>query len=122
VEDTDTTLANIEEHFGKHVAEIVEGLTDLDHFKGLPPKERKRLQAERVRNESESVRRVKLADQLSNVRALALDPISIMRPDELWPYIKGAKLIADECKEISPLLDSLFEKFYKIAEQRYADD
>jgi (p)ppGpp synthase/HD superfamily hydrolase len=119
VEDTDTALADIERHFGKHVAEIVEGLTDLDHFKGLPPQERKKLQAERVRHESESVRRVKLADQLSNVRALTIDPIKTMPEHEMWPYIQGAKFIADECRGISSLLDDLFDKFFALAEKKY---
>ena len=49
VEDTETTLAEIEEFFGPELREIVDGLTDPPEFKGLPLLVRKARQAERVR-------------------------------------------------------------------------
>ncbi|MFA6554746.1 MAG: HD domain-containing protein [Candidatus Paceibacterota bacterium] len=119
VEDTQTSLNDIEKHFGKMVMSIVHGLTDLDEFKNLPLPERKRRQAERVRSESDSVRRVKIADQTSNVRFLATDPTNSMTFDECGQYIQGAKLIADECKGISPLLDKLFNEAYLKGLKRY---
>ncbi|MGA3193230.1 MAG: HD domain-containing protein [Minisyncoccia bacterium] len=119
IEDTHTSLKDVETNFGKKVADIVHGLTDLDEFKGLPLAERKRKQAERVRSESESVRRIKIADQTSNVRFLATDPTSDMTFEECAQYIKGAKLIADGCKGISPLLDRLFNEAYQKGLKRY---
>lgn len=113
VEDTDVTLDDIEKQFGKEVSLIVEGLTDHIDFKYLQLTERKKLQAERIRNESISVRRVKIADQTSNVKGLAIDPVSDMSIEKCYQYICGAKLIADECKGISPLLDSLFDQVYQ---------
>lgn len=122
VEDTSVTLENIEHEFGKDVASIVEGLTDHDHFKGMLLPERKRLQAERLRGESDSVKRIKIADQTSNVKFLATDPISDMTTEECRNYIAGAKLLADECRGISPLLDELFEKVYQMGINRYIQD
>jgi (p)ppGpp synthase/HD superfamily hydrolase len=119
VEDTPTTLADIERDFGKEVADIVHGLTDLDHFKGMPLPQRKRLQAERLRTENESVRRIKIADQTSNVRFLATDPTNDMTAENCLQYVKGAKLLADECRGISPLLDKLFDEAYEKGLKRF---
>lgn len=121
VEDTNVTLEDIEKEFGKEVAEIVSGLTDHDHYKEMLLPERKQLQAQRLRNESNSVRRIKIADQTSNVKFLATDPISDMTLEECRNYIAGAKLLADECRDISPLLDELFEKMYQLGMVRYRD-
>jgi (p)ppGpp synthase/HD superfamily hydrolase len=119
VEDTEVTLAIIESEFGENVKNIVEGLTDHDHFKNLSLQERKTLQAERLRNESASVRRVKIADQTSNIRGLTIDPINSMTPEECYYYVRGAKLLADECRGVSKLLDTLFDQAYAMAIERY---
>jgi (p)ppGpp synthase/HD superfamily hydrolase len=118
VEDTPTTLNDIAARFGDKIAEMIKGLTDLEEFADLPVTERKQKQARRVQRESESVRRVKLADQASNVRALALDPTIKMTALECKEYIEGAKLIAHECRGISSLLDELFLKIYQEARER----
>ncbi|MCX6753013.1 MAG: HD domain-containing protein [Candidatus Nomurabacteria bacterium] len=122
VEDTDTTLEEIEKNFGKEVSLIVDGLTDHEHFKDLELQERKKLQAERISNESLSVRRVKIADQISNIRGLTIDPVEDMTPKECYNYIIGAKLIADKCKGISPILDSIFDQFYQKGVERYKNN
>ena len=61
VEDTTTTLEYIKEHFGDNVAKIVDGLTDPEHFEGMPLPKRKRLQAERLQSKSESIRRRRIS-------------------------------------------------------------
>jgi (p)ppGpp synthase/HD superfamily hydrolase len=121
VEDTEVGLDEIEKEFGKEVRVIVEGLTDHDHYKDLPLQERKRLQAERLRNETDSVRRVKIADQTSNVRGLTIDPINSMNSEECYHYIRGAKLLADECRGVSDLLDNLFDQAYTKGIARFSD-
>lgn len=119
VEDTDTTLEDIKNHFGEEVTKIVEGLTDYSHFKDLPLQERKALQAERLRTESPSVHRVKIADQTSNIKGLVIDPTSSMTHEECYYYVCGAKLLVDECREISSLLNGLFDEFYKKGLERF---
>lgn len=120
VEDTETTIDDIENFFGKEVAEIVTGLTDLHEIENLPLAERKAKQAERVRHESNSVKRVKLADQTSNVRYVSVDPPTTMDFEECKKYVIGAKLIADECTGISHLLDEMFDRVYKLGQKRYS--
>ena len=67
VEDTDTTLDEIEEHFGKAVRDVVAEVTD---DKNLPKAERKRLQVVNAPKKSPRAKLVKLADKLYNLRDL----------------------------------------------------
>lgn len=111
VEDTPVTLEIIEKEFGTEVATIVKGLTDLPSFSGLQTVERKQKQAEHIAGESVSVRRVKLADQIS---AIELDGRNVLlSKQERIDYLEGTKKIADKCKNISPLLDKMFEETYE---------
>ncbi len=121
VEDTDVTLDDIESNFGKNVRDIVDGLTDHHDFAGMLLPERKRLQAERLKDESDSVKRVKIADQTSNVKFLSTDPIDSMTTEECYHYIRGAKLLADECKGVSNILDELFDRMYQNGLERYPE-
>jgi guanosine-3',5'-bis(diphosphate) 3'-pyrophosphohydrolase len=119
IEDTDTILADIKKKFGEEVAAIVEGLTDLEGFEDLPTLERKTKQAERVKSESDSVKRVKIADQTSNVRLVVTEPPLDWEPENNPQYIAGAKLIVDQCKGVSPMLENLFYKEYKKGAEKY---
>ena len=67
VEDTDTTIDELESVFGPTVARIVEEVTD---DKSLPKQERKRLQVEHAPHCSQQAKLVKLADKLYNLRDL----------------------------------------------------
>lgn len=67
VEDTDTTIEELESIFGTTVARIVEEVTD---DKSLPKQERKRLQVEHAPHRSHQAKLVKLADKLYNLRDL----------------------------------------------------
>lgn len=67
VEDTDTTLDEIEEHFGTKVRGIVDEVSD---DKDLSKQERKRLQVVHAPHKSREAKLVKLADKLYNLRDL----------------------------------------------------
>lgn len=67
VEDTETTLEELEEHFGAEVRKIVAECSD---DKSLPKQERKRLQIEHAASASKRAKLVKLADKLYNLRDL----------------------------------------------------
>lgn len=108
VEDTSVTLAEVAANFGTEVAAIVDGLTDPPKFSALYTLERKAAQARRVSDESDSVKRVKLADQISNVRSVADDPPVHWDAQKCLDYINGAEMIAWECKDTSGRLFGLF--------------
>ena len=119
VEDTKTTINDIEGTFGNEVAKMVNGLTDTHEMEKMSLIDRKTKQAERVRGESASVKRIKLADQISNVKFVSIDPPTTMNLEDCKKYIEGAKLIANECTGVSDLLDNLFNKVYKLGLARY---
>ena len=74
VEDTDVRLEDIEQHFGKEVAGLVDGVTKLGK---LPMKDRVEAQAENLRKmllamaKDIRVIMIKLADRLHNMRTLS---------------------------------------------------
>lgn len=83
VEDTDTTLVEIENAFGPNVSRIVDGLTKINIIKGVTdnkPKDSVALQAENLKKIlltlSEDVRviLIKIADRVHNMRTLTSMP------------------------------------------------
>ncbi|MDD3183321.1 MAG: HD domain-containing protein [Alphaproteobacteria bacterium] len=122
IEDTQTTLQEIEARFGHCIASLVDGLTDPMEFASLPLQERKMCQAQRLRNKSLDVLLVKLCDQISNIRSVLVDP-----PLDNWDdvmsltYANGAKLIADVCKDHWPQLDKQFSEVFQEAITKYSN-
>lgn len=112
VEDTKTTVLEIRAKFGDEVADIVDGLTDPREFYGMPTLERKTLQARRVRDKSDSVKRCKMADGTSNMRSCAEDPPESWGGQKCREYVEGARLVADACAGVSAYLDEEFQKAY----------
>jgi len=117
VEDTSVTLEDIKKEFGDEVAGLVHELTDSEDIRHLPTAERKQKQAERIRNESEGARRIKLADQTSNVRCVTFTPKDSWTLEGRRNYALGAKKIADHCRGISSVLDEVFDREYMKAVQ-----
>jgi guanosine-3',5'-bis(diphosphate) 3'-pyrophosphohydrolase len=76
VEDTSTTLAEVEQRFGTDVAALVAEVTD---DKSLPKEKRKELQVRNAPRKSPRAQIIKLADKISNLRSILHTP-----PD--WPY------------------------------------
>ncbi|WP_299324093.1 HD domain-containing protein [Parasphingopyxis sp.] len=75
VEDTETSIEEIEARFGVRVAGIVSEVTD---DKSLEKAERKRLQVEHAPHKSREAKLVKIADKTSNLHDIVAAP-----PD--WP-------------------------------------
>jgi guanosine-3',5'-bis(diphosphate) 3'-pyrophosphohydrolase len=113
VEDTSTTIEGIRREFGDEIATIVVGLTDLPEWLQLSLQERKQRQAERVAGASDSIKRVKLADQSSNVAIVARG--RDFGIDTNFIYIESARRIAEVCKGVSPYLDTLFRERFEAA-------
>ncbi len=122
VEDTDVTLEQVREQFGMEVANLVEGLTDPEHFEALPLEQRKQLQAERLATLPDDVRRIKICDQLSNVQRIVSKPPLDWSADEQWTYIQGARKLALECKGLWPTADGWFNTAYVEAASKYRPD
>lgn len=77
VEDCDFEVEDIEARFGPVVARYVDGLTDeytKENYPDLNRAARKKLEAERLAQESVEVRNIKLADIHDNLASLEGDP------------------------------------------------
>ena len=85
VEDTDVTVEEIKEKFGKHIAELVDAESD-ECFHGLSAAEswhaRKQSAITRLAEASLDVKIVAMGDKLSNMRAIAKDYGEI--GEKLW--------------------------------------
>ena len=105
VEDTDTTIEEIEKNFGQIVARIVEQITD---DKTLPFKERKQLQIDRASTMLYEAKLIKLADKSSNVQSLIYSPPS-------WPkitqinYCIQSKQVIDQIRGVNIELENKFD-------------
>lgn len=86
VEDTDTSLEEIEKLFGRDVAALV---GDESEDKSLPYLERKRLHMAHLKASSERAKLVNCADKLSNLRAIYLDIKTF--GNDVWKRFNGSK-------------------------------
>ena len=83
------TREEIREKFGETVVEIVDGCTETDITPKPPWKQRKIDYIENIRNGSDSVKLVSLADKLHNARSLLIGYRN--KGDKLWDYFSGSK-------------------------------
>lgn len=116
VEDTETTFDEIEEEFGKAIADVVREVTD---DKALPKAERKALQVEHALHASHAARLVKLADKICNLRDM------MAHPPEGWDlarrieYFEWARRVVDNVAGTHPGLERGFDLAYaRVAELR----
>jgi guanosine-3',5'-bis(diphosphate) 3'-pyrophosphohydrolase len=107
LEDTETTLAELEEHFGPEVAGLVSEVTD---DKSLEKGERKRLQIEHARESSPRAKQVKIADKISNIRDIALSPPADWPLERRREYLVWSKKVVAGCRGVNPKLDQAFDE------------
>jgi len=106
VEDTETTYAELVDHFGTTVADVVMEVTD---DKALSKADRKRHQIEHAPHMSRRAALVKLADKTCNLRDMAHNP-----PVE-WPlrrrheYFDWAKAVVDGLPIVNKRLLKAFD-------------
>jgi guanosine-3',5'-bis(diphosphate) 3'-pyrophosphohydrolase len=89
VEDTHTSIAELEEHFGKQVAEAVLALTKFDN---LPSDMQLRDSIQRIRQQPHEVWAVKLADRINNLQP----PPPEWTTEKIARYHGDAKIIYAE--------------------------
>ena len=107
VEDTDTTIEEIEEHFGPTVRSVVAEVTD---DKSLPKAKRKRLQVETAPKKSKEAKLVKLADKLYNLRDLERQTPKGWSEDRVQEYFKWAGEVVSGVLGTNDQLEGQLEK------------
>lgn len=110
VEDTDTTLDEIEDNFGVEIRGIVAEVTD---DKSLPKQERKRLQIEHALTSSRKAKLVKLADKLYNLRDLQRCLPEGWTEERRHEYFEWAKKVVDNLKGTSSAIEAALSKIFR---------
>ena len=119
IEDTEATHADLVAAFGQAIADIVAEATD---DKSLPKEIRKALQISHAPQVSAAAKQLKLADKISNLRAIADSPPANWNHARRTEYVGWAGRVAAGCKGVNPALDALFDETYRAALARLADD
>ena len=107
VEDTRTTPAEIEEHFGPVVRSLVQEVTD---DKSLPKLERKRLQIEHAPHLSTGAKQIKLADKISNIHDVAFAPPADWPYQRRVDYLTWAERVVDGLRGCNEALEQSFDE------------
>jgi guanosine-3',5'-bis(diphosphate) 3'-pyrophosphohydrolase len=107
VEDTKTSFAELEEHFGKRVAGIVREVTD---DQTLAKEVRKRLQEEHAPHASASARQLKIADKICNIRDIMHHPPANWPIERKREYLLWTIRVIAGCRKVNGLLDLAFDE------------
>ena len=106
IEDTQTSLEELQKLFGEDIAALVMEVTD---DKSLPKLERKRLQIVNAPKKSRRAKLLKIADATSNVRSLAADPPSDWDSARMLDYIAWAEQVIGHCRGLNSKLEQAFD-------------
>jgi guanosine-3',5'-bis(diphosphate) 3'-pyrophosphohydrolase len=109
VEDTQTTLDELEIVFGYEVARIVDECTD---DKELDKLERKQAQIDRAAKLSPRAKLVKIADKIHNVSDIDGAPPAGWSLDRKRDYFDWAKQVVDRMRGTNAALESRFDAEY----------
>ena len=113
VEDTGTTKEELAENFGSDVADLVMEVTDDN---SLPKAERKRLQIVTAPKKSVRAQVIKLADKISNLRAIVASPPTDWSVERKREYFDWAKRVVDGLSAPNQILKAEFERLYRQVE------
>ncbi len=106
VEDVGVTKQELIETFGDDVANLVMEVTD---DKSLPKKERKRLQVVNAPHKSVRAQVIKLADKISNLRAILASPPTDWSVERQREYFAWAKQVVEALSAPNPGLKAEFD-------------
>ena len=98
IEDTTTTYDELVAAFGREVADLVAEVTD---DMSLPKSEQKRLQVIQAPDKSPRAKLLKLADKVSNLRALALTAPSSRQQDRQLEYVAWARSVVEGLRGVT---------------------
>jgi guanosine-3',5'-bis(diphosphate) 3'-pyrophosphohydrolase len=110
IEDAGVSRAELAERFGDDVADLVAEVTD---DKTLPKRERKRLQVVNAPKKSIRAQMIKLADKISNLRAILNSPPADWSVERQREYFDWAKQVVDGLAAPNHILKAEFDATYR---------
>jgi guanosine-3',5'-bis(diphosphate) 3'-pyrophosphohydrolase len=109
IEDTNTSLEELEIVFGYEIAGIVNECTDNKKLNKL---ERKQAQIDHAAHISRKAQLVKLADKIANVNDINAAPPAGWSLDRKREYFDWAKKVVDQMRGAHPGLEARFDAEY----------
>jgi hypothetical protein len=107
VEDTSSTYEDIAANFGDRVAKIVrENSDDMS----LPKDERRRARIAAMRFKSREAKIVKMADVISNLRAIAVSPPAGWSADRKLGYLEACRQLIDAARGTDAEIERIFDQ------------
>lgn len=106
VEDTNTTLEELEERFNRDVAGLVAEVTD---DKTLLKQSRKDLQVLNTPKKSARAKMIKIADKTSNLRSLVNSPPGNWSSDRKKEYLDWARQVVEGARGVNAWLEDVFD-------------
>ena len=124
VEETETTLEEIEENFGREVRDIVNEVTD---DKSLPKLKRKQLQIDNASKKKHKSKLGKLADKIYNIRDLIGAPPKDWSDERIQEYFEWAARVIAQLKGTNEILENILanelaKRGVKIPEKKLCSD
>lgn len=110
VEDTETTAEELELEFGAVISSVVMEVTDDKTIAARQT--RKQLQIEHASHISDHAKLLKLADKISNLRDLSVDPPATWSLQRQRDYFDWAKQVIDQLRGTHSGLEELFDLAY----------
>jgi len=107
LEDTETSVAELENRFGPEVARLVEEVTDDER---LPAPERKRLQVERAPHATIAAKQLKVADKICNVRDVTGAPPARWSRERRRAYLEWTAQVVAGCRGVNPALERVYDE------------
>src|SRR5258708_5427821 len=106
VEDTGVTLHELEQRFGKEVSALVAEVTDE---KSMPKETRKQLKVENTPEKSPRAQTLKLAEKISNLRAIISSPPLGWSRERKQQYFEWARRVVSGIASPNEFLKSEFD-------------
>lgn len=116
LEDTETTMQELQAEFGADVASLVAEVTD---DKSLPREERKRRQVQSASAHSVRARMIKLADKTANLNSIHESPPVGWSSRRKREYVAWAREVAAACGPTNRGLEAAFEAAARALEQTW---
>jgi guanosine-3',5'-bis(diphosphate) 3'-pyrophosphohydrolase len=116
VEDTEATLAEVEERFGARVASLVAEVSD---DKSLSQAERKRLEVEHTASASEGARLIKVADKTENLIDILERPAPGWSVERQAAYFEFARRVVEAASDVHGELVQGFLEVYGKGKERW---
>lgn len=119
VEDTPTTYQEVAERFGEQVSEIVrENSDDMS----LPKAERRRARIAAMAHKSREARIVKMADVISNLRAIAVSPPAGWSTERRLSYLDDCRQLVDAARGAESSIERIFDETATDVERAIRED